>query len=62
MKLTRHYTDATESERLDAELRDEVTEISKWMKKYFNNVDSLLGKKRSNEVRKHMINTLVEQL
>lgn len=62
MKLTRHYEDATEQERLDQEMCDEIDNISDWIKKYTSNIDSLLGKKRSKKVKKHIIEQLVEQL
>jgi hypothetical protein len=62
MKIDRHYADATEQEKRDVEMQDEIDEISKLMDRYFFNVDSLLSKERANNVRKHVINRLIEQL
>lgn len=62
MKLDKNYIDATREDELQEELNEEIVEVSKWMNKYFFNVDSLLGKEKANEVRKHIINRLVEQL
>ena len=64
MKITGKYCNsiATESERLDKEMEDEIFEQNQNLKKYSSNINSLLGKSRSKEVFKSMINYLVEQL
>ena len=62
MKLDRHYPKRTQSEILDDEMNDEIEEIKDWVKKYTSNIDSLLGNKRSKEVKKAIINLLVEKL
>jgi len=54
--------EATESERLDKEMEDEIFEQKKNLSKYIDNINSLLGKQRSKEVRKSMIQFLVETL
>jgi hypothetical protein len=54
--------DATEDERLDKEMEDEIFEQKKHLSKYIDNINSLLGKSRSKEVRKSMIQFLVESL
>lgn len=46
----------------EQELQDEVDEIKDWLKKYTWNIDSLYGKEKASEVKKAMINYLVEQL
>ena len=62
MKLSRSYTDATEEQRLDDDMQDEIKEMEKFLKRYNTNLKTLLDKKRANQVRKAMINYLVEQL
>lgn len=52
---TRDVTQQTEFE-------DEKNEVIDWLKRYTSNIDSLLGKDKSKEVKKVMINFLVEQL
>lgn len=49
-------------EKLDKEMEDEIFEQKKALSKYINNINSLLGYKRSKEVRKSMIQFLVETL
>lgn len=41
---------------------DEIYEVRKWLYKYNENINTLLPKNLANEVRKSMINYLVEQL
>lgn len=62
MKLSRNYTDASLKEKDAQEMQDEIEEVTKWLKKYTSNIDSLLFKNSSKEVKKAMINFLVEQL
>ena len=62
MKLDRHYETVSEDEKLDNEMTDEIYEIIKWYKKYSNNIDSLLGKKRSKQVKKAILNVIIEEL
>lgn len=63
MKYTGKTTiEATEDERLDKEMEDEIFEQKKNLSKYCDNINSLLGRQRANEVRKSMINFLVEIL
>ena len=54
--------DATAEERLDKEMEDEIFEQKKSLSKYIDNINSLLGRQRSKEVRKAMIQFLVESL
>jgi len=54
--------DATKEERLDQKMEDEIFEQKKNLSKYIDNINSLLGRQRSKEVRKSMIQFLVETL
>ena len=63
MKSTgRIQYDASEEENLDKQMEDEVIEVKKLLDRYIKNIDSLLDYKRAKEVKKSMINYLVEQL
>jgi len=63
MKSTgRIQFDAEESERLDNEMENEISMQKEHLSKYIDNINYLLGKNRSKEVRKSMINFLVETL
>jgi hypothetical protein len=53
---------ATEEERLNNEMENEIQDQKEHLKKYTKNITSLLGKKRSKEVKKAMISYLVENL
>lgn len=63
MRLTGKTTiNASIEERLDAEMQEEIEMQRKNLRKYTNNIRSLLGSERSKEVRKAMISYLVENL
>ncbi len=62
MKIDRNYDDATEEQRLDNEMQDEIETQLDHLKRYNNNIVSLLGYKRAKEVKKGMINYLLETL
>lgn len=63
MKSTgRIQYDASVEERRDKEMEDEIIEQRKQLYKYIDNINSLLGYNRSKEVRKSMIQFLVETL
>lgn len=53
---------ASKEERLDSEMENEIFEQKKHLSKYIDNINSLLGGQRSKEVRKAMIQFLVETL
>lgn len=52
----------TEDQIQDDQMEDEIIEVKKWLKKYTSNIDTLLLDHRPKEVKKAMINYLVEQL
>ena len=54
--------EATEEERLDQEMEQEIEDQRNDLKKYISNVDNLLGKKRANEVYRNMIYVLAENI
>lgn len=58
MISTREYLPINQEQ----ELQDEIDMKLEKLKRYTSNIDSLLGKERSSEVKKAMINFLVEQL
>lgn len=60
MLIERRLPKLTENERLDCDMQDEIDEQIKNLKKYNENIISLLGKDRAKEVKKAMINLLVE--
>ena len=64
MKTTGRYCalDASEEENLDNEMEQEIHDQRKTLHGYAQNMNSLLGKRRANELRKAMINILIEQL
>jgi hypothetical protein len=64
MKSTGRFSpiEATEDEMLENELENEITEIREYLFRYIRNIDSLLGKKRANEVYRNMIYTLTENI
>jgi len=62
MKFSRNYDDATEEQKLDNEMVDEIDEQLSQLKRYDYNIISLLGKERAKEVKKAMINYLLETL
>ena len=66
MKSTGHYEstdkEISKEDALEQEMLQEVQEQRDNLRRYTNNIDSLLGKKLSSEVKKSMINFLVEQL
>lgn len=62
MLLEKRLPDLTEKERLDCEMQEEIDEQMIFLKRYSDNIKSLLGKKRAREVKKAMINQLVEWL
>lgn len=49
-------------EQLQQEMQLEVDNALEYLKRYTYNIDTLLSKKYSKEVKKAMINYLVEQL
>ena len=61
MRSTGRYEAAVEYDP-DHELNEEVDTSKEMLEKYFRNIDSLLGKERSKEVKKAMVNYIVEQL
>lgn len=62
MKISRSWSDASEIEKLYDEMQDEIREQKNNLKRYTSNIDSLLGYNRSKEVKKAMIEFLLEQL
>ena len=62
MLLEKRLPDLDKEERLDCEMQEEIDSQMDHLKKYTSNIDGLLGYKRAKEVRKAMINFLVEQL
>lgn len=62
MLLEKRFPDLNEEERLDCEMQEEIDEQTKFLKRYTDNINSLLGSKRAKEVKKAMINQLVEML
>ncbi|MCP4106525.1 MAG: hypothetical protein GY749_13490 [Desulfobacteraceae bacterium] len=61
MKTTGRYCAVSNTDK-DAEMQNEIYEQLRYLKRYTNNIDSLFDKNRSNEVKKAIINFLVEQL
>jgi hypothetical protein len=62
MTLEKRLPSLSTEEILDCEMQEEIDEQIKWLKRYEKNLCSLLNKDRANQVRKAMINFLVEQL
>ncbi len=62
MKIDRHYKKRTKEEIADDEMQDEINEQIKLLQRYEDNLKSILDEKRAKEVRKAMINFLVERL
>ena len=62
MLLEKRLPDLNEEERLDCEMQEEIDEQTKFLKRYTDNINILLGSKRAKEVKKAMINQLVEML
>ena len=62
MMLEKRLPDLEEEERLDCEMQEEIDEQTKHLKRYNDNIISLLGYQRAKEVKKAMINFLVENL
>ena len=62
MIINKHYEDATDEEQIQSEMQEEIDSISIWIKKYVYNIESLYGKDLSKEVKKSMINQLIETM
>lgn len=62
MLLEKRLPDLEEEARLDCEMQEEIDLQLEHLKKYNENIISLIGYKRAKEVKKAMINFLVEQL
>ncbi len=62
MMLEKRLPDLEIDERLDHDMQDEIDEQKKHLKGYNENIISLLGYQRAKEVKKAMINFLVENL
>ena len=62
MKITKRLPDLDSEERLDCEMQDEIDYQLEYLKTHHDRLNNLLGHKRVKEVRKAMINFLVEQL
>ena len=66
MKLSGRYYKAdketSEKEDLEQEMLQEVEDQRIYLRNYVKNIDNSLGMKLSSEVKKSMINFLVEQL
>ena len=65
MRTTGKYyysEEITEEENKEQEMLEEVSNARQYLREYTQNIDSLLGKEFSSEVKKSMINFLVEQL
>jgi hypothetical protein len=56
-----HY-DASESELLDKQMEDEIFEQKKLLSRYLIIINSSLGIEKANEVKKFMINFLLENI
>ena len=64
MKYTGKFDsiEATEEERLDQEMEQEIEDQRKHLKKYISILENLLGRKRANEVFRNIIYTLTENI
>lgn len=62
MLLEKRLPDLKTEERLDCDMQDEIDSQMEYLKKYTSNINSFIGHKRAKEVKKAMINFLIEQI